>query len=73
MFNNINHIIYLIILFLTSSVLIYLNIYNKNDVIKRYYYKHNKKYYKLFGLLQIIIKLFFIFSIRYFIIYFFYS
>ena len=73
MFNNINHIIYLIILFLTFSVLIYLYIYNKNDVIKRYYYKHNKKYYKLFSLLQIIIKLFFIFSIRYFIIYFFYN
>ena len=73
MFNNINHIIYLIILFLTSSVLIYLYKYNKNDIIKRYYYKHNKKYYKLFDLLQIIIKLFFIFSIRYFIIYFFYS
>jgi multisubunit Na+/H+ antiporter MnhB subunit len=68
-YNNLDNIIYLLILIFTSYTLIYLYFYNKNDVIKRYYYKNNKKYYKLFNLLIIIIKLFFIFSIRYIIFY----
>jgi hypothetical protein len=68
-YNNLDNIIYLLILILTSYTLIYLYIYNKNDVIKRYYYKNNNYYYKLFNLLIVIIKLFFIFSIRYIIFY----
>lgn len=60
--------IYLSIFIITLGVIIYLRIHNKNDIINRYYHKHNKLLYSVFKFSIIIINLLFILSLKYLIL-----